>query len=128
MVIVVFLIAEQLLASAVGSGSISEMLVNISNKLTLARISTLAALGQTLAVITMGVLYYVVLYKEFKIIALLALGCFLVAAITYAVGKIGSNALIPLRQELQRLLSFKRWVISCIIVLIDVETKYINCS
>ena len=99
MVIVSYLITEALQASAVGSGSISEILVNISKKLTLMRISNLAALGQTLVIIAMGVLYYVVFYKEYKIIALVALGCFLVAAISTVVSKIGANALIPLSQE-----------------------------
>jgi hypothetical protein len=47
----------------------------------------------------MGVLYYVVFYKEYKILALVALGCFLVAAITFTVTKIGTNALIPLSQK-----------------------------
>ena len=63
------------------------------------RISSLAALGQSLAIIAMGVLYYVVFYKEYKIIALVALACFLLAAITSTVGKIGANALIPLSQD-----------------------------
>jgi hypothetical protein len=99
MIIVGFLITEQLQASAVGSGSISDILVNISKKLTLMRISNLAALGQTLVIIAMGVLYYVVFYKEYKIIALVALGCFLVAAISTVVSKIGAYALIPLSQE-----------------------------
>jgi len=99
LVIVSFLVTELLQASAVGSGSISDILVNVSKKLTLARISNLVALGQILIIIAMGVLYYVVFYKEYKIIALVALGCFLVAAIMTAVGKIGANALIPLSQE-----------------------------
>ena len=99
MVIVGFLITEALQASAVGSGSISDILLNISKRLTLMRISSLAALGQTLVIITMGVLYYVVFYKEYQIIALVALGCFLIAAIFTVVGKIGANALIPLSQE-----------------------------
>ena len=99
MIIVAFFITEALQESAVGSGSISDILVNISKKLALMRISNLAALGQTLVIITMGVLYYVVFYKEYQIIALVALGCFLLAAIIIAVGKIGANALIPLSQE-----------------------------
>ena len=99
MVIVSYFIVEGLQASAVGSGSISDILVNISKKLGLMRISNLAALGQTLVIIAMGVLYYVVFYKEYKIIALVALGCFLVAAIAIVVSKIGANALIPLSQE-----------------------------
>ena len=99
MVIVSFFITEGLQASAVGSGSISDILVHISKKLTLMRISNLAALAQTLVIITTGVLYYVVFYKEYQIIALVALGCFLLAAIFLVVGKIGANALIPLSQE-----------------------------
>ena len=98
-VIVGALITDRLLASAVGSGSISDILVNISKNLTRMRISSLAALGQSLAIIAMGVLYYVVFYKEYKIIALVALGCFLVAAISTVVSKIGAYALIPLSQE-----------------------------
>jgi hypothetical protein len=99
MVFVLIMIAGGLLASAVGSGSISDILVNISKNPTRMRISNLFALGVSLAIIAMGVLYYVVFYKEYKIIALVALGCFLVAAITFTVTKIGTNALIPLSQE-----------------------------
>jgi hypothetical protein len=99
LVIIGALITDRLLASAVGSGSISDILVNISKKLPLMRISSLAALGQTLIIIAMGILYYVVFYKEYKIIALVALGCFLVAAMSTVVSKIGANALIPLSQE-----------------------------
>jgi hypothetical protein len=98
-VIVGALITDRLLASAVGSGSISDILVNISKNLTRIRISNLAALGQTLALAVMGVLYYIVFTKEYKIIALMALVCFLAAAITSTVGKIGTNALIPVSQK-----------------------------
>ena len=38
-------------------------------------------------------------YEEYKIIALVALGCFLLAAISLVVGKIGANALIPLGRD-----------------------------
>ena len=98
-VIVGALITDRLLASAVGSDSISDILVNISKNLNRMRISNLAALGLSLAIVVMGVLYYVVFYKEYKIIALVALGCFLVAAIRITVSKLGANALIPLSQE-----------------------------
>ena len=70
LVIVSYLITEQLLTSAVGSGSVSDILVNISKKPSLVRVSNLAAMGQTLVIITMGVLYYVVFYKEYKIIGI----------------------------------------------------------
>jgi hypothetical protein len=88
-----------LLTSAVGSGSISDILVNISKNLTRMRISNLAWLIVSLAIVVLGVLFYIVFYKEYKIIALVALGCFLAEAITLAVSKIGAYALIPLSQE-----------------------------
>ena len=99
MVFVSIMIMGGFLASAVGSGSISDILVNISKNPSRMRIANLVALVESLAVIAMGVLYYVVFYKEYKIIALLALGCFLVAAITFTVSKIGTNALIPISQQ-----------------------------
>jgi hypothetical protein len=88
-----------LLTSAVGSGSISDILVNISKNLTRLRISNLAWLVVSLAIVVLGVLFYIVFNKEYKIIALLALGFFLAEAITLAVSKIGTYALIPLSQE-----------------------------
>ena len=80
MVIASYFIVEGLQASAVGSGSISDILVNISKKLALMRISNLAALGQALVIITTGVLYYVVFYKEYQIIALCGPGMFFVSS------------------------------------------------
>jgi hypothetical protein len=88
-----------LLASAVGPGSSSDILVNISKNLTRMRISNLAWLVVSLAIVVLGVLFYIVFNKEHEIIALVALGCFLAEAITLAVSKIGAYALIPLSQE-----------------------------
>ncbi len=99
MVFVGGMLSERLLASVVGSGSISDKLVNISNILTLMRISNLVALLESLAIIFLGVMFYIVFNKEYKIIALVALGFFLAEGITLAVSKIGAYALIPLSQE-----------------------------
>lgn len=98
-VIIGALITDRLLASAVGSGGISDILVNISKNLNRMRISNLAALGLSLITVVLGVLYYVVFNKEYEIIALVALGCFIVAAIIFSIGKIGANALIPISQQ-----------------------------
>lgn len=98
-VIVGNLIMDSLLSSAVGSGSMTDILVHISKNLPQMRFSNLVALEQSLAIVVMGVLYYAVFYRQYKTIALVALGCFLVAAITIAISKIGANALIPLSQE-----------------------------
>jgi hypothetical protein len=98
-VFVAAMLSERLLASAVGSGSISEKLVNISNSLTLMRTSNLVALVTSAAIVVLGVLFYAVFHQQYKIIALVALGFFLAEAITLAVSKIGALGLIPLSQQ-----------------------------
>jgi len=99
MVFIGILISGGIFASAVGSGTISDILLNISKNPNRVRLSILFALVESLAVVAMGILYYVVFYKEYKTIALVALVCFLIAGITFTVTKIGTNALIPLSQE-----------------------------
>ena len=98
-VFVASLISTQLVTSVVGSGSISDILVNISDNLTLMRISILAGLVTSIGIVVLAVLLYVVLHKQNKIIALVALGWWLAEAITLAVSKIGLFALIPLSLE-----------------------------
>jgi len=93
------LLSDRLLASVLGSGDISEMLVNISKNLTRVRMSNLFALFNCVGIVILGVLFYVVFYKEHRIIALVALGFFIAEAITLAVSKIGTFGLIPLSQE-----------------------------
>jgi hypothetical protein len=98
-VFVAGLVSEQLLKSVVGSGSISEILVNISENISRTRISNSVALFNSLAIITLGVLFYVVLNEQNKTLALVALGCFTAEGITLAVSKIGASALISLSQN-----------------------------
>ena len=88
-----------MLETTVGSGNISEKLVNISNNLTRIRISNLVALVNCLTIILLGVPFYFKFYEEHQIIALVALGYFIVEGITLAVTKIGTLSLIPLSQE-----------------------------
>jgi len=98
-VFVASLLSNQLLKSLVGSGDISESLVNISENLPRMRISTLVALLNCLGIVTLGALFYIVLNEQNKILALVALGCFLAEGITLAVSKIGAYGLISLSQE-----------------------------
>jgi len=98
-VFVASLLSGSLLTSAIGSGSISDNLVNISNNLTLMRISILVELVTSLGIVVLAALLYVVLHQQNKIIALVALGWWLAEAITLAVSKIGAYALIPLSLE-----------------------------
>ncbi|MFC2002085.1 DUF4386 domain-containing protein [Chloroflexota bacterium] len=98
-VFVASLISTQLLTSVVGSGSISDILVNISDNLTPMRTSILVGLVTSVGIVVLAVLLYVVLYKQNKSIALVALGWWLAEAIILAVSKIGAFALIPLSLE-----------------------------
>jgi len=77
--IVVFasLTSGLLLSSAVGSGGISDMLLNISNKVTLLRTSILFEMLNSSAIVVLAVLLYTVLSKQNKILALVALGWWL---------------------------------------------------
>jgi hypothetical protein len=93
------LVSGRLLASVVGDGDISAKLTNISNDLTRIWASNLVALANCLAIIVLGVLFYVVFRDQYPIMALIALGFFLAESITLAVSKIGAYALIPLSQE-----------------------------
>jgi hypothetical protein len=98
-VFVASMASERLLASVIGSGSIASILVNVSKNLTRMRISNLVVLLNSLAIVVLAVMFYAVFYKQYKIIALVALACFVAEAITLAVSKIGAYALIPLSQE-----------------------------
>ena len=98
-VFVASMVSERLLASVVGSGPIASILVNVSKNLTRMRISNLVALLNSLAIVVLAVMFYVVFYRQFRIIALVALICFVAEAITLAVSKIGTYGLIPLSQE-----------------------------
>ena len=93
------MLSELLLKSVVGSGSISDILVNISKNVPRMRISNLVALVDSLGIVVLAVLFYIVFNRQHEIIALVALGFFLVEAITLAVSKLGAFALIPLSQE-----------------------------
>ena len=98
-VFAVGVLREPLRRSAVGSGNISDILVSVSKNVTRMRISNLLALIESLGIIVLGVLFYVVFNRPYEIIALVALGFFLAEAITLAISKIGAYALIPLSKR-----------------------------
>ena len=62
-VFVASMLSGSLLNSAIGSGSISDNLVNISNNLTLMRISILVELVTSLGIVVLAALLYVVFHK-----------------------------------------------------------------
>jgi hypothetical protein len=99
LVFVASMLSGALQESAIGSGSISDQLTNISNNLTLMRISILVELITSLGIVVLASLLYIVFHKQHKNIAQVALGWWLAEAIILAVSKIGAFALIPLSQE-----------------------------
>ena len=64
LIFVASIIGERLLASVVGSGSISDMLVNISKKVTRMRVSNLLALVNSVGIVVLGALFYIVFSNE----------------------------------------------------------------
>ena len=95
-VIATSLISGLPLAAAIGSGSISDMLVNISNNLTLMHISILGGLLNSVGIVFLAGFLYIVLNKQNRTFALIALGLWLGEAIFYAIMQIGTLGLIPL--------------------------------
>ncbi len=99
-VFIVSILSDDLFNRAIGSGTISEILVNVSGNLTLLRLSNLVALAlQSTGIIALAVLLYIVFNKQHKIMALVALGWWVAEAITLAVSRLGTIALIPLSRD-----------------------------
>jgi ABC-type transport system involved in cytochrome c biogenesis permease component len=84
-VVVTSMIGEILLSSAVGSGSISDIMVRAADAPTLMRASVVAELMTSVGIVVLAVLLYVVLSVENRTLALVALGLWLAEAIVLAV-------------------------------------------
>ncbi|MFW9905450.1 MAG: DUF4386 domain-containing protein [Candidatus Thorarchaeota archaeon] len=78
------------------TGTISEKLVNISNNTTLFRLCIFLDLITSIAIIAMAVLLYIVLQKQNKILALVALSWWLTEAIILAISRIWALGLLEL--------------------------------
>jgi hypothetical protein len=90
------LISGSLFDSAVGTGSISSILINISKNAALLRVSIIIELVTSLGIVALAALLYIVFRKHYPIVALIAFGWWLAEGIILAVSKIGAFALIPL--------------------------------
>lgn len=93
------LISGPLSDAAMGTGSMSDNLLNISSNVMLMRASIIAEVVTVLGIIAMTVLLYIVLQNQNKLFALVALCFWLTEAIFLAVSSIGANALIHLSLE-----------------------------
>lgn len=98
-VVATSLVGGLLLDSVTGSGSISDILVNISNNVTVMHISILVDLTTSLGVIVLASLLYMVLKVQNRTIALVALGWWLAEALSLALSKTAAFGLIALSRE-----------------------------
>ena len=85
--------------SIIGTGSVSDSLVSISNNLMPLRLSILLGLVLSAGIIVLAVLLFVVLQKQNKAIALIALSCYLLESVTLVLRQLSVYALIPLALE-----------------------------
>ena len=93
------MVSEQLLKSVMGAGEMPVSLENISKNLSRIRASNIIALINCLAIIVLGVLFYRAFQKDYQIISMVALVFFIAEAVTLAVSKLGTFALIPLVRD-----------------------------
>lgn len=93
------LVSTQMTSSVIGSGSMSDMLVSVSDKAAQMRLSVLIGLLTSIGIVVLAVMLYVVMRHENEILALVGLGWWLAEAITLAVSKLGALALVPLSSD-----------------------------
>jgi hypothetical protein len=98
-VIATSLISGTLLSSAVGSGSVSDLLAHLADNAMAMRLSILAGMANSVGVVVLAALLYAMLMEQSRIVALIALGLWLSEAVLYAVSQVGSVGLIPLSQD-----------------------------
>jgi len=98
-VAVTSLLSMFLFDSIIGTGSISDNMINISNNLMQIRISILIDIICTIAIVFLGVFLYKALKKQNKHIALVALGLYIVESALLGVSKISHNSLFNISQE-----------------------------
>jgi len=93
------LLSGPLIDTAMGSGSISEILSSISGNVILMRAGIIAEVVTVIGIIVMTVLLYIVLQRQNKLFALVALSFWLTEALFLLINSIGTNALISLSVE-----------------------------
>jgi hypothetical protein len=84
------------------SDDIIQILTNIASNPTVLRLSVLGQIVTSSGIIVLAVLLYFVTRKYNRIIAAIALSCWLAEAITLAVSQMGTAALVPLSLEIVR--------------------------
>jgi hypothetical protein len=98
-VVLTSLTSGVLIMSATGSGSVSQILAHVADNATLARLSVLAGMANSVGILVLAAFLYLVLAGQSKVLALFALACWLGEAMFYALGQVGVSGLIPLSQD-----------------------------
>ena len=99
LVIVTSFASGILIASAAGTGSISDVLAGVAGSPVMVRLGVLLGFATSLAIVALAVLLFVVLRGQAQVLALVALGWWLAEAIVLAVARAGDAALIGLAQS-----------------------------
>ena len=92
-------ISSPIFDAALGSGTISEKLANLSNNILLLHTSIVVQLITCFGIAMMTILLYVVLEEEIKPMALLALSFWMTNVIFLAISSIGAYTLAPLSAD-----------------------------
>jgi len=98
LIVIVTTLISGFFTSVAGTGSISDVLVNISNDVSLVRLGIIGGMANSTAIVVLAVLLYVVLSRQNKTMATVALGLWLIEAAFFAIMQLGAMALIPLSQ------------------------------
>lgn len=98
-VVLTSLVSGVLVMSAAGSGSVSQILAHVADNVTMTRLSVVAGMANSVGILVLAAFLYVVLSGQSKVIALVALACWLGEAMVYALGQIAVSGLIPLGQD-----------------------------
>jgi hypothetical protein len=88
-----------LLGARIWSGSVADNLASIPENLTVMRINLVGEQVTSIAIILLGAVFYFVFYKQYKVIALVALGLYWAEAITLSVSRMPAFSLLSLSQE-----------------------------
>ena len=99
LIVIVTTLVSSLFTSVGGSGDISDVMVNISDDIPLARLGIIGGMANSTAIVFLAVLLYVVLSSQNKTMATVALGFWLIEAAFYAIMQLGALALIPVSQD-----------------------------
>ena len=101
-VVLTSLISGLLIMSATGSGSVSQILARVAEHVTPTRLSVVVGMANSVGIVVLAALLYIVLRKQSKVLAVVALGLWLGEAFFYAVGQMGVLGLIPVSQDFVR--------------------------